>query len=93
VRRSLRLSEFSRLTPGQQRESVAELARAAHGPANGELRSLQDEISAFERRYEFTSAEMVVRVRDGRLQESLEICRWLMSLEALRLVSGVEARA
>ncbi len=92
MRRSIRLSEFGRLSEPEKRVAVGELAKAAHGPPNGELRALEDEIRSFERRYELSSAQMREMVASGRLPENQDVCRWLMSLEVLGLIAGGEAR-
>ncbi len=92
MRRSVRLSEYARMTAGEKQAATAELARAAHGPPNGEVSAVEAEIREHERRYEMTSEQMEAHVSDGRMPETEDVARWLIAVEVRRLLTRAEAR-
>ena len=92
MRRSIKLSDYARMTAGEKQAAAAELARAAHGPPNGEVSFVEAEIRELERRYEMTSAQMEERVGDGRMPETEDVARWLIAVEVRRLLTRAEAR-
>ena len=46
----------------------------------------KEQLTVFEQRFGMTTAEMECRLKDGRLEESLDTIDWCMELEALRLL-------
>ena len=92
MRRSVKMSDYSRMTTGQKQAAAAALARAAHAAPNGEVGFVEAEIRELERRYEMTSEQMEARVSDGRMPETEDVARWFIAIEARRLLTRGEAR-
>ena len=69
----------------QKREEIAGLvayARLANGSASAYLKG---KVSAFEARYEMSSAELLHALEAGNQQETSEIAEWLFLLETLEI--------
>lgn len=64
-----------------RREKLAEIVRAAGGPANGELADLEKRIADFEKQFCMTSEVMIQRSRDHSLPETNETWEWMSMLE------------
>lgn len=60
--------------------ALVEHARTANGSADAYLRS---RIHAFELRYEMTSEDLQIALREGRQEETAEVAEWLFLLNAL----------
>jgi hypothetical protein len=52
---------------------------------------LEDEVKAFETRYGIPSGDLAAAIRDGRLEDTMEICDWAIAWEELRAASGGQA--
>jgi predicted neutral ceramidase superfamily lipid hydrolase len=78
---SLYLSELVGLSEEERSRRLAELARAAFEPANGELDEVRAKVSEFEARYEMTSDRMLEKLRQGELAETSDVCDWLVLLK------------
>jgi hypothetical protein len=71
------------MTPQQRDAVLARLMEEARAPSNGFPEAVA-RIRAFEDRYEMTSAELVVRLSDGRQKETAEVAQWLFWLSVLK---------
>lgn len=76
----LRLSELEKLTPEKRQARVRQLAEATQRPVNGEVKDLDREIAAFEARHGMNSETLRKRLADGEIEETNDICQWLMRL-------------
>ncbi len=47
------------------------------------VRRLEAGIARYERRYECSSAEIILAIRDGRAKETADISRWLTNFRTL----------
>ena len=78
--RRVSLSRLKSASPSRRNELLSGLVSGAREPINGYADQLDDQIAAYERRYELTSAEMVEQVENGALKETDDIASWLMLL-------------
>ncbi len=78
----LLLSELAKLPKTEKKAALADLARAAKEPRNGQARELDGQIRDLEIRYEMTSEEMRRRFADGLLSDTADISLWLVLLYA-----------
>jgi hypothetical protein len=78
----VRLSDLANMPKADSDRVLEELVRAAKSQRNGQSAMLDARIRAFEIRNEMSSDTMRKRLRDGALQETAEIARWLMALAA-----------
>lgn len=80
--RGLKLSELSSMTDSQRSQSLSNLFQSAFRPTPKQLKSQIDEVMCeihnYESRYRMTSAEMKWKLANSELQESADICSWLM---------------
>ncbi len=76
-------ASLSKMNKAAKGRALDKLVRAAQsGKPNGGLSSVEAEIRAFETRYEMTSDEMRKRFRDGTLNDTADVARWLLLLSA-----------
>lgn len=45
---------------------------------------MEAEVQVYETRYELPSGRLKAALKEGRITETYEICRWLMAIETLR---------
>ncbi len=89
--KTLRLSDFAKLSVREKDIAVRDIARRALAKPNGEMSAVEARICDFERRYEMTSTTMEARLADGALDETADIASWLIALDARRRMRGREA--
>jgi len=77
----LNLSELRGLSKDEALAKAKAFAADRHN-LNGELAGLDHEIQRYETRYEFPSAELNVRLANGLVKDTFDICRWAMILQA-----------
>lgn len=77
----LRLSELHGLSPEERDEKIEEFIRAGKITNEQALDDLNQKLDRLEENYEITSNEMKNQLRQGFLQETQEICYWLMLLK------------
>lgn len=61
--------------------SLRQLALASQRPVGDEVKVLDQEILAYERKYNMDSQTMKNRISDGTFVESDDVCVWLMRLK------------
>jgi hypothetical protein len=61
---------------------------ATRGPANGEVAQIAAKLSAFEKQFGFSTAEMATKVENGELAESPDLTQWQMLAEIRDLVQA-----
>lgn len=87
---SIKDSDLRAMSEEEQDEVCQKLIDATRGPADPEgIKELERQIEMFEYVFQMDSAMMRTRLRDGSLQETWEICRWLMHLHRLNLAKGI----
>jgi hypothetical protein len=60
-------------------------ARRAH---QGEIAKVEREVAAYEERHLMTSDQMRARLGAGEINETWEICQWLLTLSHLKIMRG-----
>ena len=75
---SVSLSELASLNDVEYRLRVRSLVAV---PSSQKVAELESEIAQFERARGFSSAEMQTRLANGQLEETLDVCDWLMTLK------------
>jgi uncharacterized protein YqgV (UPF0045/DUF77 family) len=72
----MKLRDFAVLPPAKKREVVASLVSASMEPSNG--KGIKARLSAFETRYEMTTAQMLAAFKAGKLDDTADIAAWLV---------------
>jgi hypothetical protein len=54
-----------------------------------ELAALRSRVLAYEEQFGISSSEVHEAIEDGRLQETLEVCDWIMDIEILQWSKSV----
>lgn len=93
MKRAMKMAEFARMPRPQQDRVLRELVEATRQPPNGECAQVDDEIRAFENQFKIDSATMRSRVRVGEMEETWEVCRWLLTLDRRDRLAKRAARA
>lgn len=78
----LLLSDLAKMTKAEKKAALADLARAAMAPRDGQAHELDHRIREFEIRYEMTSEEMRRRSSEGRLPDTADTSLWFVLLYA-----------
>lgn len=89
----LRLSELEKLSPEKRQVRVRQLAEATQRPVNGEVKDLDREIRAFEARHGMDSDALRKGLTNGEIEETDDICQWLMRLTLRDRLVELRARA
>lgn len=90
MKAGVRLADLAALPASEREAKLRELSSATRRLPNGELASLQAEVRAYEQRHGIDSETLRREVNAGTLQETWEVCRWLMvlgELERLRALA------
>ncbi|MDQ3654610.1 MAG: hypothetical protein M3457_05980 [Chloroflexota bacterium] len=66
------------------RKQFVESFENEHGARASGLQWLRNSIATFEHEYGMTSAEMIARVRALEIDETDDICSWLIKVDLLR---------
>lgn len=77
----LAFSSLKAMQPKEREDRLARVVVDARRAPNGEIKSISDRLSAYERQFGFSSTEMRERVSGGSLAESDDVCSWLMLLD------------
>jgi len=91
--RAYRLTNWSKKTPAEREAILRELVRAVDQPPNGELAQLEEEIRGFEARLGMDSGTMKTRLEAGEIEETLDVCKWLMAIRLRDEIAAIPARA
>ena len=82
---AIKLSELAAMTEAERKQCLSEFIQAAVNPTPEQLAEQKQEldlaIQHFEIRHGMTSEEMRQALRDGKIQESSDICSWLIRLK------------
>src|SRR5438132_10033559 len=91
--RAYRLTDWSKKTPAEREQILRELVQAVNQPPNGELAELDAEVRAFETRLGMDSETMRARLDAGEIEETLDLCKWLMALRLRDEIAALSARS
>ena len=80
VSRSIRSSELRKLKGARREKALEKLAKGTRNAPNGEVWDASEIIAVYEKSHGYTSDEMRRRLEAGELEESWEICQWLLQL-------------
>lgn len=80
MKRTVSIKDLKMMAPEDRERLMKELVLATQNAPNGELRQLEDEVEAFEKKFGFDSETMQAQLASGTLRETWEICQWLMTL-------------
>lgn len=61
-------------------------------PVSETIARLERYVQRYERRYEISSADMLVHVKDGHCKETAEIGQWLTCYHRLKVLQGGDAQ-
>lgn len=77
---SIGSSELRKLKGARRRKALDKLAKGTRKAPNGEVRDASEVIAVYEKSHGMTSDEMRRRLEAGELEETWEICQWLLQL-------------
>jgi hypothetical protein len=77
---SVGMTEFREMSEAQRAEAVSKLVGGAFESENGQAAELDAQIEEYERKYGLPSEHMLRKLAEGEIQETSEICSWLMLL-------------
>jgi hypothetical protein len=89
---AVRLTDLRSFSPEKRERAIADLAVRAAAPANGQAVATAARISAFESRYEMTSAQLLGKLSRNELRETADIAEWLFWLEVSQKRDENQAR-
>lgn len=78
----VKLSDLANMPMADSDRALGELVRSAKASRNGQRAVLDVRVREFEIRYEMSSDAMREQLRDGTLEETADIARWLMAVSA-----------
>jgi hypothetical protein len=88
----VQLAELAALTPEAFKKQATAMAAAQKSLRAKGSPTLDARIRSFEIRYEMSSAELPERLASGEVQETADICEWLLLLAARGALVSEEAR-
>ena len=87
MNQGLKLSELNSMSNEQRGQALGCLLKGACDPTDQELQQqlgdIQTEIDRYERKYRIVSADLRQKLLSGEIQESADICSWLMLLKLM----------
>lgn len=89
----LRLADLETLSSEKRQDRLRQLAQASHRPVNGEVNALDAEIRAYEQRFKMDSETLKKRLSEGTVEETDEVCTWLMRLKLRDRLVELRARS
>lgn len=57
---------------------------------NGEVREVRSQIEGYEKAFGISSRDVHAALDDGRLQETMDVCRWIMAIDRLESLTHDE---
>ena len=72
---AIRLSDWAKFTPDQKKAALAEMK------PNGAVRRTEAQIAAYEEKFGFPSEALADKLSAKEIQESWEVCEWLLLLD------------
>jgi hypothetical protein len=78
---SVRASDLSKMSEAERAEAARKLIPGNGASSNGRIESLDAEIREYELRYEVPSERLQKELREGALQETADIVRWLWLID------------
>lgn len=88
---SIKDADLRNMTEEERDAAWAKLIELARRPVTPErLKEIDDELAVYEQKYGMTSAEMRHKVSWGEMEETSDICDWLMLLRRRELLEPEE---
>ncbi len=84
---SVNLRDLQHMSAEDRDRALSEFTARAQQPRNGQAAFIGARIRTFEQRYEMTSEQLRVALREGHQRETAEISSWLFWLEAQAAVA------
>lgn len=88
----LRLADLEKLSSEKRQDRLRQLAQASRRPVNGEVKALDAEIRAYEQRFGMDSETLKQRLSEGTVEETDDVCMWLMRLKLRDRLVELRAR-
>jgi hypothetical protein len=80
--------ELREASEEERAKKLKALVEATKRLSDEDVRQLDDEITAYEKKYGITSEEMQTQLNAGTREETLEICEWLMLIRRFEVLIG-----
>jgi len=77
----LKLSDFRKMPSSEQAEAVSTFVKGKADSNKGDLLRLASRIAAFEDKFGFESKYLNTKMATGEIQDSHDVCTWLMLLK------------
>lgn len=85
----IKLSDLAQMSQDEKDAALSALTDAAKAPTTEQqISDYKAKIAVYEQKYELTSDEMRSKLSRGEIDETLEICHWLMDLTILNNLVG-----
>jgi len=81
MKKSLSLAQLKTMSNERREQQLGELVAATRQPPNGEIKSVQKKLHAYETQHGIKSDELRHKVASGEVKESAAVCSWLMLLD------------
>lgn len=85
ITKGIKLSELSSMSSGEKQRRINELFDTALNPTYEQLQEQKKELNFkicfFEEQYKMSSGTMKQKLSSGQLNETVDICKWLMLLK------------
>jgi hypothetical protein len=95
--KNVTFSEIAKMSQEEKDKCLNELSYAASNPSQDQIReqmeSLNAQIMQFEKKYGFSSALMEEKVESGEMEETFDICSWLMILRKKTHIENRQSKA
>ncbi|ACB53125.1 unknown [Crocosphaera subtropica ATCC 51142] len=89
----LKLSTLSSMSPQEREDKINSFIEQVINPQPEQVeeqkKEIEEEIRAYERRYEISSAKLKSGLADGSIKGTTDICSWLMLLKKRTLLENI----
>lgn len=80
-KKSLSLAQLKTMSNERREQQLGELVATTRQPPNGEIKSVQKKLHAYEMQHGINSDELRRKVASGEVKETADVCSWLMLLD------------
>ncbi len=81
----MKLSDLSKMSEAERKTALDDLVEQSRQPADPEMiQDYKNRIAAYEEKFEITSEQMKKKLSLGEIQETWEICKWLLDLQMMK---------
>lgn len=90
MRKSIKLSDFAKLSQEEKDKAIQELLKAVmEPPTPEELAELDAKILTYETKYGIPTDKIHESIDNGTLKETNEVCSWIMLANLRERIKGV----